>query len=400
MPGLLDGVRVLDLSGVIAGSLCSYQLAMLGADIIKVENPQGGDLARRLGGDKTLNARLMGASFLSNNAGKRSITLDLKKPAAVQVLADLTRRCDVLLENFRPGTMDRLKFGYETARQIKPDLVWCSISGFGQSGPLRDRPAYDQIVQGYCGVMSLTGTAETAPSRVGYQICDTITAITAAFAVAAALYRKQATGTGEYIDVAMLDASLASLSSWPLSNFLNAGLTPRPMGNDNAASAPSGAFRTRDGLINIVANDQRQFESLCEAIQAPEIRDDPRFVDRPARVVHREELRQALEAKLTQKTSAQWDCLLAQASVPAGPILSLPEIVSHPQTQARDIVKTFDDKAIGRPFKVHRLGFHLGSGLPDTERPPPELSEHTEEILGWLGYSPDAIAALRAEGAI
>jgi crotonobetainyl-CoA:carnitine CoA-transferase CaiB-like acyl-CoA transferase len=400
MAGPLDGVRILDLSGVIAGSLCSYQLALLGADIIKVEAPGAGDIARRLGGDPALNARLMGASFLSNNAGKRSVALDLKKPGALEVLSELTRRCDVLLENFRPGTMKRLGFDYEKARALKPDLVWCSVTGFGQTGPLRDRPAYDQIVQGYCGVMSLTGTAETAPNRVGYQICDTIAAITASFAISAALYRKKATGEGEFIDLAMLDSSLASLPSWPMSNLLNAGLVPRPMGNDNAASAPSGAFRTKKGPINIVANDQRQFESLCEALSAPEIKDDPRFVDRPTRMIHREELRKAIEARLASRTAVEWDAILAEANVPAGPIFTLPEIAAHPQVEERQLLKTFDDGTIGREFVVHRLGFQLGSGLPDVDKPPPRLGQHTEEVLEWLGYSPEAIAGLKKSGTI
>jgi len=400
MAGLLDGVRVLDLSAVIAGPLCSYQLAMLGAEIIKVEPPNGGDLARRLGGDPALNAKFMGVSFLANNAGKKSITLDLKQPDALKILGELAATADVLLENFRPGTMARLKFDYETARRIKPDLIWCSVTGFGQSGPLADRQAYDQIVQGYCGVMSLTGSAETAPTRVGYQVCDTLAAITAAFAITAALYRRKVTGAGEFIDLSMLDASLASLPSWPMSNYLNAGKVPMPMGNDNGASAPSGAFRTGEGLINIVANDQKQYEALCDAVSGPELKSDPRFADRPLRVVNREALRQALEARVACKSAAEWDTILAAASVPAGPILGLPEILRHPQVASREVIKTFDAEAIGRPFSVHRVGFTLGSGLPDVGSPPPVLGEHTDELLTSLGYSPDSIAGLRRSGTV
>jgi CoA:oxalate CoA-transferase len=400
MAGLLDGVRVLDLSAVIAGPLCSYQLAMLGAEIIKVEPPNGGDLARRLGGDPALNAQLMGVSFLANNSGKKSITLDLKQPAALKILGELVATSDVLLENYRPGAMARLKFDYEVARKIRPDLVWCSITGFGQTGPLRDRQAYDQIVQGYCGVMSLTGTAETAPSRVGYQVCDTIAAITAAFAITAALYRRQVTGQGEFIDLSMLDASIASMPSWPISNYLNAGKAPAPMGNDNGASSPSGAFRTMEGLINIVANEQKQYEALCDAVSGPELRSDPRFADRPLRVANREAMREALERRLAAKTAAEWDEILAAASVPAGPILSLPDILAHPQVAVRKVIKTFDDSAIGRPFSIHRVGFTLGSGQPDVESPPPTLGEHSDELLSALGYSADDIAALRQSGAV
>lgn len=396
----LQGIRVIDLSAVISGPLCSYQLAMLGADVIKVEPPNGGDLSRRLGGDAELNAKLMGTSYLSNNAGKRSIRLDLKSSEGIAVLRMLVRSADVLIENFRPGTMARLKFDYAAAKSIKPDLIWCSISGFGQSGPLAERPAYDQIIQGYCGVMSLTGSEETAPTRVGYQICDTVAAVTAAFAITAALYRKEVSGEGEFIDVSMLDAALASMSSWPLSNYLNAGKAPKPMGNENAASSPSGMFRTADSTINIVANDEHQYRALCDAIAAPELKTDPRFLTRPLRVTNRDALRALLEEKLVARNSQEWDTILSAAGVPAGPILCLEDAVSQPQIVARQLIKHYDDTAIGRPFSVHRLGFVLESGLPDVALPPPQLGEHTDEILRSIGYSQDEISDLRQKAVL
>lgn len=400
MPPLLDGVRVLDLSAVIAGPLCSYQLAMLGAEVIKVEPPDGGDLSRRLGGDAALNSRLMGASFLSTNSGKKSIKINLKSEKGISILRDLVRVSDVLIENFRPGTMSRLRFDYEAAQAVKPDLIWCSISGFGQTGPLAGRPAYDQIIQGYCGVMALTGSEETAPTRVGYQVCDTTAALTAALAITAALFRKRMSGGGEFIDVSMLDASLASMSSWPMSNFLNAGKTPKPMGNENGASSPSGTFRTGHGVMNIVANDEHQYEALCDAVSAPQLKSDPRFLTRPLRVAHRDELKALLEEKLAARSALEWDTIFAAVGVPAGPILDFKAAISQPQIASRQLVKDFDDKAIGRPFSVHRLGFTLKSGLPDVALPPPQLGEHTDEVLGSIGYSQERIGELRADGVL
>lgn len=398
MGGLLDGVRVVDLSAIISGPLCSYQLALLGAEIIKVEPPGKGDLARSLGADTALNADLMGVSFLATNAGKKSVALDLKTEEGLAALKALVATADVLLENFRPGTMARLNFDYEAAKEVKPDLIWCSISGFGQDGPLAGRQAYDQIIQGYCGLMSLTGNEDTAPTRSGFQVCDTIAAIAAAFAICAALYRKKVTGAGEFIDVSMLEASMASLTSWPASGLLNAGKAPKPMGNENGASSPSGTFRTGDGLINIVANEQRQYESLCTALAAPDLRTDPRFLTRPLRVTHRDVLRALIETHLATRTAAEWVDILSAAQVPVGPILDLAGAFALPQIVERGMVKTFDETTIGRPFQVSRLGFTLGSGQPDVDLAPPRLGEHTAEVLREAGYPESRIAQLLAEG--
>src|SRR5919106_3040334 len=235
---LLQGVRVLDLTNVLAGPFCCYQLAQLGADVIKVELPRSGDLARQLGADPDLNRRLMGASFLAQNAGKRSMTINLKSPAGKKVFRRLVATADAIVENFRPGVMDRLELGYETLKQVKPDLIYCAVSGFGQDGPLRESPAYDQIVQGLSGVMSVTGDEETAPMRAGYPVADTVGGITAAFAIAAALVRRNRTGEGSLIDVSMLDSAIVSLG-WVVSNYLIAGVMPRAIGNENFTAAPS-----------------------------------------------------------------------------------------------------------------------------------------------------------------
>jgi CoA:oxalate CoA-transferase len=282
MGGLLDGIRVLDLTNVLAGPFGAYQLALLGAEVIKVETPGAGDLARQLGADAALNKALMGASFLAQNAGKRSVTINLKSAAGKDVFRRLVRTADVVIENFRPGVMDRLGLGYDALRELQPGLVYCAISGFGQDGPLRDNPAYDQIVQGLSGVMSVTGDAESAPLRVGYPVADTIGGLTAAFAIASALVRRARTGEGECIDVSMLEATLVTMG-WQVSNWLIAGVRPQPLGNENMTAAPSGLFATGDGPLNIAANQQQQFEALARLIGRPGLAADPRFADREDR---------------------------------------------------------------------------------------------------------------------
>ena len=257
----LEGVTVLDLTNVLAGPFACYQLACLGARVIKVESPEG-DLARKLGADPAYAEAGMGISFLAVNAGKQSIALDLKHPDGRDVFLRLVARADALVENFRPGVMARLGLDHAALARVNARLVYCAISGFGQTGPFAHRPAYDQIIQGLSGAMSITGDARSAPLRVGYPVCDTIGGLTAAFAVCAELLRARATGEGSFVDVSMLDATLATMG-WVVSNYLNAGVVPVPMGNDNFTAAPSGTFRTGAGLLNIAANEQKQFDALC-----------------------------------------------------------------------------------------------------------------------------------------
>ena len=397
MSGLLAGIRVLDLTNVLAGPFCGYQLAQLGAEVIKVETPGTGDLARQLGADPALNRAAMGASFLAQNAGKKSITLNLKSEGGRAVMMRLIASADVLVENFRPGVMDRLGLGYDRLKEAAPGLVYCAVSGFGQDGPLAGNPAYDQIVQGLSGVMSVTGTPETAPLRVGYPVADTIGGLTAAFAIAAALVRKGRTGQGEFIDVSMLEATLVTMG-WQISNWLIAGVRPRPMGNENMTAAPSGTFRTGDGLINIAANKQEQFETLARLLGAEELATDPRFAEREARKVNRDVLREEIEQRLASDGAAHWAARLNRHGVPAGEVLSVPDVLEHPQIRERDLVRTFEQvEGVDRPVRVVRAGFRLRSGDPGPETPPPALGADTDDILAGLGLAPEAIAALRKE---
>ena len=399
MADLLKGLRVLDLTNVLAGPFCCYQLAQLGADVIKVEQPGTGDLARQLGADGELNERLMGASFLAQNAGKRSITLNLKHPEGRAVFLRLVATADVLVENFRPGVMDRLGLGFEALSTENPRLVYCAISGFGKDGPVAHYPAYDQIIQGLSGVMSITGDEQSAPLRVGYPVCDTVGGMTAGFAILAALIDRGRTGKGRMVDVSMLEATLATLG-WQVSNWLIAGVRPGPIGNQNMTASPSGAFRTKTSLLNIAANRQQQFEALCEVIGRPDLARDPRFVDREDRKRHRDALTAELESALARRSAAEWSSLLNARGVPAGEVLSVPEALDHPQIAARNIRRTFNDVAGRETVTVLRSGFRLSDGDPGPERPPPELGQDTDVLLAELGYGEDARAKLRQGGAI
>lgn len=396
----LAGIRVLDVTNVLAGPFCAYQLGLLGADVIKVEMPGGGDLARQLGAAADLNAALMGASFLAQNAGKRSVTINMKSESGKQVFRDLVKSADVVVENFRPGVMARLGLGYEDLKQINPKLVYCAISGFGQTGPLKDAPAYDQIVQGLSGMMSITGDDVSAPMRVGYPVADTLGGMTAAFAICAALVRRGTVGEGTFIDVSMLESTLAAMG-WVVSNFLIAGQAPHPMGNENFTAAPSGAFQTGDGLLNIAANKQEQFVALVDLLGLSELARDSRFAEREARKRNRKELRGLLEQALATRSSVEWERILGEAGIPAGRVLDVPSALSEPQIQQRQLIKKLGAvKGANREVSVALAGFKMQGADPDVTSQPPTLGEHTDELLTSLGYSSEQIAELRQQRAI
>jgi formyl-CoA transferase len=383
----LKGIRVLDLTNVLAGPFCCHQLAHMGADVIKIEARLSGDLARQLGADADLNRSNMGVSFLAQNPGKRSITLDLRK---------LVSTTDVLVENFRPGVMDRLGLGYQQLLAENPKLIYCAISGFGQSGDLRNLPAYDQIIQGMSGVMSITGDSESAPLRVGYPVADTVGGMTAAFAVASALADRNR-AEGVFIDVSMLEATMATMG-WVVSNYLIAEREPRPLGNDNMTASPSGAFKTRDGLINIAANKQEHFEKVARILECPEWVIDARFMDRHARLKNRQELKKLMEQKMAAKSTEEWWALLSAEGVPAGPVYTVPQALSHPQIANRGMLASFEDvPGVGRDIRVVRTGFKLNGCTPAVDAPPPQLGEHTESILAEIGFSAEEISRFKQQ---
>ncbi|MEQ8226819.1 MAG: CaiB/BaiF CoA-transferase family protein [Rhodospirillales bacterium] len=396
----LAGIRILDLTNVLAGPFCCHQLAHMGADVIKVEVPGSGDLARQLGADPDLNKKGMGTSFLAQNTGKRSITINMKSDQGKEVFHKLVATSDVLIENFRPGVMDRLGVGYEVLKKDHPNLIYCAISGFGQDGPLKSAPAYDQIIQGMSGVMAVTGTPETAPLRVGYPMADTIGGMTAAFAVASALGNKDPENRGCFIDVAMLESVLSTMG-WVVSNYLQLGMEQQPMGNDNFTASPSGTFQTGDGPINIAANKQEQFEAVCDVVGRPDLKTDPRFSERQARLDNRPALSALLEEAMASNTASHWRAALNAAGVPAGEVLSVPQILAHPQIADRGMIATFKDvPGVGRDVQVARAGIKIDRAPVTTDTPPPLLGQDTDALLAEMGYSADEIAQLKQSKAV
>lgn len=387
----LSGIRVLDLTNVLAGPYCSYQLMLFGAEVVKVEVPGSGDLARHLGPDAELNGAGIGASFLAQNAGKKSVELDLKDEEQRAVFEDLVRGADVLLENFRAGVLGRLGFDWEHLRALNPGLVYCAISGFGQTGPMSQAPAYDQIIQGLSGMMSITGTEDTAPLRVGFPVCDTVGGLMAALSITSALVGRERTGVGCFLDLSMLEASISAMG-WTVSHYLISGTPPTPMGQQNVTAAPSGTFDTADGLLNIAANRQAQFEKLCELIGRDDLMTDSRFADREARKLNRDALNDELNRELRKRTAAEWEQLLPAVGVPAARILSVPQAVESEQLAHRGF---FTD--VPFPGDASRVVRASGNGvLVDGEalRPsgaPPTLGEHNgqtrEFIARWLSVA-------------
>ena len=298
----LKGIRILDLTNVLAGPFCCHHLAHLGAEVVKVEAAGRGDLARQLGADPELNKANMGVSFLAQNAGKKSVTVNLKNARGREIFLKLVETADVVVENFRPGVMTRLGVGYETLKEVNPTLIYCAISGFGQEGPWVHRPAYDQIIQGTSGVMSITGGGESAPLRVGYPVADTVGGITAAFAISSAL---NANPRGTFIDVSMLESVLATMG-WVVSNYLIAGVNPTANGNENPTSAPSGAFEAEGGLINIAANKDQQWELLTDHLGLAALRERPEYATREDRKRNRLALKTELEAVLKTRPPRDW----------------------------------------------------------------------------------------------
>lgn len=392
----LADLLVVDLSRVLAGPYCTMMLADLGAQVLKIEVPGRGDDTRQWGPPF---AGGEAAYYLSVNRGKKSVTLNLKSEAGREIVRELARRADVLVENFRVGTMEEWGLGYQDLQAINPGLIYCAITGYGQDGPYRDRPGYDFIIQAQGGIMSITGPVEGPPMKVGVAIVDITAGLYAIVAILAALHERQRSGQGQFIDIALLDSQVAWLANVG-SNYLISGERPRRYGNAHANIVPYEPFPTRDGWIAIAVGNDRQWQQLCALAGWDDLASDPRFTTNPLRVENREILVPILQERFRQETSRVWEEKLLAAGIPCAPIQTIDQVFADPQVLARGMLVELPHptagtvRLAGSPLKLSRTPVQL------TE-PPPLLGQHTDEVLAtYLGYSAEKIARLREEGVI
>jgi crotonobetainyl-CoA:carnitine CoA-transferase CaiB-like acyl-CoA transferase len=395
-PRPFEGIRVLDLTHVLAGPFCTYQLAVLGAETIKIEEPGQGDVARQTGCDRALNRRLMGTGYLTQNANKRSLTLDLKDARGRDILKRLVGGADVLVENYRTGSMAALGLGYDDLRAINPRLVYCSMTGFGQAGPKAEDNAYDCVIQAISGLMGTTGWPTMPPLKTGAPVIDYASGLSAAFAVSSALFQRERTGRGQHIDCAMLDAALMLMSSL-VTSCLWSGVPPRPRGNDLDYPGVS-AYETRDGLLMLGSFRKGQHQRLWQALGRPDLAALWSVEDQEE---HRERLAAALREAMATRTAEEWERFLAGIHVPAARVRNLAETLSLEQVGQRGLLHRFDPApGIDRPLAVPVAGFRFAHGGPRADTPPPPLGADTDAVLGELGLAADEIAALRRAGVV
>ena len=394
MPEALEGVRVLDCSQILAGPFCSMLLADMGADVIKIEKPNGGDDTRRMG-PPFIDTE--SAAFLAMNRNKRSIVLNFKEQSGVQAMKTLVKDADIVIENYRTGTMARLGLGYEDLRNINPGIIYCSISGFGRTGPYANRGGFDLVAQGMSGLMSITGVPDSPPVKVGVPIADMNAGMFATYGILTAYINKLRTKKGQYLEISLLEAAIA-YTVWESAGYFATGDIAEPLGSSHRNSAPYQALKTKDGHINVGAPNQSNWERFANAIERSDLITRNEFKDNASRLVNRESLERELELTLTTKNSSEWLEVLEKSGVPAGPILNISEVWNDPQVEARNMKVTLDHPTAGKITNIG-LAAKLYSTPGRITKPAPLLGEHTREILVDAGYSKKNIEDLIDSGA-
>ncbi len=397
MAAPLDDLRIIDCSRIVAGPLATQIFSDYGAEVIKVEQPRVGDDSRHWAPPRAPDGQP--TYFFAINRGKKSITLDLKHPRGKALLVELARRGDVLVENFTPGTMERLGLGYEALRAVNPRLVYCSISGFGATGPYRERAGYDAIMQGFTGLMSITGEPDGPPVKVGVALIDVITALYAHGAILAALHDRARTGEGQYLELSLMECGIAALIN-AATAYLLAGEVQGRWGSAHPSLVPYQAFRARDGYLMVGAGNERLWKAFCEVLGAPEWADDPRYDGNAKRVERRAELVGLIEERLAARARDEWVTAFAAAGLPTGPINDIGQVFADPQVQHRGMAVEVEHPTAGR-IRLPGIPVKFAATPARVQGPPPRLGEHTDEVLRRVvGLSDAEIAELRAAGAV
>ena len=394
MAAALDNIKVVDLTRTLAGPFCTMLMGDMGAEVIKVEEPTGGDETRKwtpfVNGEST--------QFLTFNRNKRSLSVNLKEREGLKIVQDLAADADVMIESFRAGTLDRLGLGYEAIKKTNPGVVYCSISGYGRTGPMADMPGYDLLIQAYSGLMSLTGDPEGSPLRIGFSLVDLFTGMMAYGTILTALRQRDQTGKGQWVESALLDGQVAALS-YHATGFMGTGVEPKRMGSGHPSLVPYQSFSASDGQFIIGCANQGLWERMCRAIGQDAMLDDPRYTTNTDRVEHRAECVGELSALFAQKTTAHWVDSIVEAGVPCGPINTVADVVSNPQVLARNMIAEVDHPNIPN-LKFPGSPLKLTDSPATIRRVPPMLGQHNEEILEEAGYSPEKIADLKERGVL
>lgn len=394
MSGPLSGIKVVDMTRVLAGPFCTMTLADLGADVIKIERPGSGDDSRAFGPHQHGES----AYFMSINRGKKSLTLDLKAEKGREILLKLVSQADVLVENFKPGVMKKLGLDYDTLSKHNPRLIYCASSGFGQSGPYSSRPAYDLIIQGMGGLMSITGPDASMPTKVGSSIADIFAGVFSAIGILSALHVRNKTGRGQMVDVAMLDCMVSILEN-AVARYTVSGIDPEPIGNRHPSIAPFASIKTSDGFINVACGNDNLWKKLCEIIKRPDLAADSRYETNHSRCENMPDLLPALNEAMHSQSSAHWLEKLEAGHVPAGPINSISQVLADPQVLARNMLVELTHPVAGK-IKIPGSPIKLSETPAEVKVPAPLLGQHNNEILQDLGYSTVQIAELKEHGVI